>query len=325
MASEKYEVIEGAWTLAPVKSGLLRQIVLAMRPKQWVKNLLLFLPLVFAKGLGDLEKLLAVSAGFSAFCLVSSGIYLLNDVHDRARDRLHPLKRLRPVASGRLGVSHAVAAGLALSLGAAVLAFALSREFGVLVLAYFVVNLLYTESFKHQIILDVLTLGILFTIRVIAGSVLAHVEASYWLLICTFMLALFLGFAKRRHELTLLEREGEGHRRVLAHYSAYFLDQMIAVVTTSTAMAYILYTVSERTFREFGTRSLVYTTPFVLYGIFRYLYLIHRKKEGGDPASVIFSDRALLANLFLWAAAVVAIVYFHADAHVRNFLSVLPR
>jgi 4-hydroxybenzoate polyprenyltransferase len=305
MASEKSELIKEIWTAASLEDFLAE-----MRPKQWLKNLLLFLPLIFAKHLFYFWDGLAVFAGFICFNFTASSIYLINDLFDSSRDRLHPVKKLRPYASGRLQKGEMIAASALLAVISVAFAFVINPYFAFILVLYYLTNLLYSESLKHKVLLDVLAIAFMFSLRVFAGAVLAQVEASFWLLICTFMLALFLGFAKRRHELAVLDGEERNHRAVLKQYSSYFLDQMIAVVTTSTVMSYILYTVSDETYRKFGTRALLYTTPFVLYGVFRYLFLIHRKKRGGDPASVVLSDGGMFVNLVLWGVSVVAILYF---------------
>jgi 4-hydroxybenzoate polyprenyltransferase len=288
---------------------MMQHIFDEMRPKQWIKNTLLFFPLVFSGGLFDGVKLFAVISGFVALCAASSGMYIINDIFDRQHDQEHPIKKKRPIARGDMGIALAIFIAVGLVSFSLIVGFWLQLQFGSIVLCYLIMNVLYSRWLKHLIILDVLVLALFFIIRVIGGALLANVEASFWLLICTFMLATFLGFSKRRHELTLLEKGAPGHRQVLKSYDAYFLDQMIAVVTTSTLMSYILYTVSEETFLKFGTRNLLYTVPFVLYGVFRYLYLIHKKESGGDPVSVMVSDKGMIVNLIAWITTVVIIIY----------------
>lgn len=309
MDSKKIDCIKEVPKVEIARLDAVKNLAAEMRPKQWVKNFLLFLPMIFAKKLFDPSAGSSVMAGFFCFSLTASAVYLLNDVYDLSSDKMHPVKKERPLASGRLKSPQVLALSFILILSTLFFGFFLNRTFGIVLLAYFLLNLLYSEHLKHALILDVLALGLMFNLRVTAGSVLAHVEASFWLQICTFMLALFLGFAKRRHELTLLDRHQEKHRRVLEHYDPYFLDQMMAIATASTVMSYILYTVSEETFRKFGTRALLYTTPFVLYGIYRYLYLIHRKNKGGDPAAVILADKSMILNLVLWVCSVTLILY----------------
>jgi 4-hydroxybenzoate polyprenyltransferase len=280
-----------------------------MRPQQWIKNLFLFAALVFSGHLfmeGDLGR---TAAGFALFSLAASGIYLFNDITDLERDRLHPVKKLRPLPSGRLPVGLAAGASVALLAGGLVGAWLLEPLFGGILLTYVVLNVLYSLRLKHVVILDVMTIAAGFVLRVLAGAAIIAVPTSEWLIICTVLLALFLGFSKRRHELTMLESTADDHRAVLQHYSPYFLDQMIGIVTASTVMSYILYTISDDTVGKFGTKNLIYTVPFVLYGIFRYLYLVHKRDKGGDPTRLALTDRPLLVNTILWICAASAIIY----------------
>ena len=287
-----------------------RSLWIELRPQQWVKNLLVLAPLLFAHQLFAGTALLKALAAFGLFCLVSSSIYLLNDLKDAAQDRLHPKKRLRPIAAGQLRVPVGVAAMavlLLVALGGGVL---LSPPFAALLGAYWVMNFLYSSWLKHEVILDVFVIAGGFVLRVVGGGVAIGVPLSDWLLICTTLLALFLGFSKRRHELTILGHDAASHRQVLSDYSRSFLDMMIGVVTASTVMSYALYTVSEETVRKFHTRALLLTLPFVLYGIFRYLYLVYHRSEGGDPTQTLLSDRPTLVNLVLWAAVATSIIYY---------------
>jgi len=280
-----------------------------MRPAQWAKNLFVLAPLVF----GDLllDQRAAVRAGLAvlAFCCISSAVYLMNDLRDREEDRRHSLKRLRPLAAGTLSVSVAVATMIVLAAAAALIAFYLGVPFVLILGAYLALNVLYTLGFKHMVILDVMSISLGFVLRVEAGGVAVGVEVSRWLFLCTTFLALFLAFSKRRHEITLLAGAASGQRPVLDHYSPAFLDQMINVVTASAVVSYALYAVSPETEKKFGTQDLVYTIPLVLYGIFRYLYLVHQKEGGGSPSDMLQNDRPLLACVALWAVSVAAIVY----------------
>ncbi|MBN2288234.1 MAG: decaprenyl-phosphate phosphoribosyltransferase [Candidatus Glassbacteria bacterium] len=280
-----------------------------MRPVQWLKNLLVFAGLVFAKELGDPGKVALALQAFVVFCLISSAVYLLNDILDRERDRLHPLKRMRPLASGALGPAACLAAALAAVAGAFCWGFFLGLEFMLVGAGYLVLNLLYSWRLKQVVIIDVMALSLGFVLRVLAGTLVIGVYTSPWLLLCTFLLSLFLGFGKRRHELVLLEEEAPEHRDVLVHYSPYFLDQMISIVTTSTLLCYILYTLSPETVRYVGGYSLLYSVPFVMYGIFRYLYLIHRHSGGGDPTQLVLTDRSLLISVACWFACALAVLY----------------
>ena len=288
---------------------MLKLILESMRPAQWTKNLLVFSGLIFAeKFMEPRETGLALQA-FIIFCLLSSSVYLLNDVLDRERDRSHPLKSRRPVASGRLGVRPCLLAALVLVLAAGAWGLRLGPEFLLLGAAYLALNVLYTLKLKHVVILDVMLIGLGFVLRVLAGTAAIGVVTSNWILLCTFLLSLFLSFGKRRHELIALEGVAPAHRDVLVHYSPYFLDQMIAVVTPSTLVCYALYTLSPDTVAHVGSQNLVYSVPFVCYGIFRYLYQIHEKRGGGDPTRLLLTDLSILIAIFCWLAVVALVLY----------------
>ena len=236
-------------------------------------------------------------------------MYLFNDVSDRQADRQHPLKRHRPIASGRLSTRTAlVAAGI---IGAAALqgAVLLSPALGLIAGTYLVLLLLYSAVLKHIVIVDVLAIAAGFVLRAAAGAVAVEVPISQWLLVCTTLLALFLVLSKRRHELTLLAQGATGHRRILEEYSPYLLDQMVAVVTASTLIAYSVYAISPETAERLGTDRLGVTIPFVLYGIFRYLYLVHQKQGGGNPSDMLVHDRPLMTCVALWALVVALLLY----------------
>jgi len=284
-------------------------ILASMRPLQWIKNLFLFAALIFSGHLFIQADLTRTMAGFVFFSLAASGIYLFNDITDIERDRIHPVKRLRPLPSGRLRAGFAAGASVALLAGGLAGAWFLEPGFAGILLTYIVLNVLYSIRLKNVVILDVMTIAAGFVLRVLAGAAIIAVPTSEWLIICTVLLALFLGFSKRRHELTMLESTADNHRAVLQHYSPYFLDQMIGIVTASTVMSYILYTISDDTVAKFGTKNLIFTVPFVLYGIFRYLYLVHKRDEGGDPTRLALTDRPLLANTILWICAASVIIY----------------
>jgi 4-hydroxybenzoate polyprenyltransferase len=288
--------------------GLLGAVLVSLRPRQWVKNLFVFAGLVFA------QKLLTplvwpALAAFALFCALSGAVYLFNDVADRAQDRLHPHKRLRPVAAGTLGPRPALAIATGLFVGSLALGFVLSRGFGLVALAYAVLLVAYSAWLKHVVIVDVLVVAIGFVLRAVAGALAIGVAISGWLLICTILIALFLALGKRRHEYRSLTGNAAAHRPILAEYSEGFLDQMISVVTASTVTAYALYTMSAETVGKFHTRLLPLTLPFVLYGIFRYLYLLYRRDLGGNPSDLLVSDRALLVDALLWMLATLAIIY----------------
>jgi 4-hydroxybenzoate polyprenyltransferase len=284
-------------------------LLVSMRPGEWTKNLFVFAGLLFGQRLTDTAAIVRSISAFTIFCALASVVYLVNDVMDREQDRQHPRKRLRPIASGALQASTALLSAAVLAIGALGAAWWMGVAFGCVATAYVLLLVLYSGPLKHIVIIDVLTIAIGFVLRVVAGAVAVAVPMSPWLLICTIQLALFLGLSKRRHELTLLADGAIGHRRILQEYSPYLLDQMIGVVTASTLMAYILYATSHETAEKFGTSLLGLTIPFPLYGIFRYLYLVHHREGGGSPAELLLNDRPLLACVALWAVAVAVIIY----------------
>jgi 4-hydroxybenzoate polyprenyltransferase len=284
-------------------------LFLSLRPSQWTKNLLIFAALIFAERLFDVRAMVAALAAFAIFCGLSGAVYLVNDVVDRESDRQHPLKKARPIAAGTITVPVALGTAVALAAVALAAAFALSRPLGLVALAYLALQALYSGPLKHLVVIDVLTLSIGFVLRAAAGAAAISVTISHWLFVCTILLAMFIALAKRRHELVLLADEASSHRPILGEYSPYLLDQMIGIVASATLVAYIVYTVSDETTEKFGTEWLGLTIPFPLYGIFRYLYLVHRREGGGSPADLLLNDRPLLACVVLWVAAVVTIIY----------------
>jgi 4-hydroxybenzoate polyprenyltransferase len=295
---------------APITGLSLRDLVLITRPQQWTKNLVVFAALIFSKHLFEIDHVLLVLAGFACFCLVASGCYVINDLRDCERDRQHPLKSLRPLPAGRMSRQTARLLALILMGTGLVGSFILHREFFLLITLYAVLQLAYSFVLKDMVILDVMVIATGFVIRAIAGGVIISVPVSQWLIICTFLGALFLGFCKRRHELVLLEGRATDHREALREYSPYFLDQMISVVTASTVVAYAIYTASPEVRDKLGTDRLYLTIPFVLFGIFRYLYLVHQREEGGNPTQVLLTDRPLLADMLLWIVTATLLLYW---------------
>jgi len=286
-------------------------ILQSMRPQQWTKNLIVFAPLLFSENLSHLPLLLKSIAAFSIFCILSGCVYILNDILDLEQDKRHPLKSKRPLASGALkpGLAGAVLV-LLLVLSFSVSFLLLNRLFIVIAFIYILLQIAYSTYLKHIVIIDVFCIAAGFLLRVAAGAEALQVTFSTWLLFCTILLSLFLALSKRRHELLLLEGDAVHHRRILFEYSPELLDQMISIVTTATVIVYILYTIAEDTVRKFGSDNLKYTTPFVLYGIFRYLYLIHQRNEGGSPEKVLLNDRPILYAVLLYALTVFAVLYF---------------
>jgi 4-hydroxybenzoate polyprenyltransferase len=287
----------------------LRAFAESLRPGQWAKNGFVLAALVFARQLSDSRQILLALAAAADFCILSSAVYLINDVFDLKEDQNNPVKRCRPVASGRLPVRTALLTALFLNLLAFVLAWRLDPGFSLCGALYVALNLAYSGFLKRVMLLDVFVIAAGFVLRVIAGGLVIHVEISSWLIVCTTLLALFLALSKRRHELVVLETAAVSQRRSLARYSAYFLDQLIVIVTASTVMSYVLYTLSDDVRTKFPGKRLELTVPFVLFGIFRYLFLVHRDKEGDDPARLLFTDPVLLTVVLLWAISVVLLIY----------------
>jgi len=281
----------------------------SLRPQQWVKNGFVFAALIFSRSIVDWHRNVRVVVAAFLFCLISSSVYLLNDILDAPEDRKHPRKRLRPLASGRLGVGTAATAAITLGLAALAGAWAIDRTFFFIMAGYGVLNVLYSWVLKRVVLLDVFVISAGFVLRVVAGGVVIHVEISPWLVVCATLLALFLALSKRRHELVVLGKEAGNHRSILSHYSPYFLDQLIGIVTASTVMSYALYTLSSDVQIKFPGKRLDLTIPFVLFGIFRYLYLVHQNEEGGSPTRLFLTDYVLLSVVLFWAASVIFIIY----------------
>ncbi len=286
-----------------------RHLLVSLRPHQWTKNLIIFAGLIFGQRLGAPAAVGRAAGAFAVFCVLSGVVYLVNDVVDREADREHPVKARRPITAGELPVGAAL--GAALVLGAAGLAAAvwLGWSFALVAAAYLGLLALYSGPLKRIVIVDVLTIAIGFVLRAWAGAVVVGVPFSDWLMVLTLMLALFLGFSKRRHEILTLGDRATGHRSILADYSAQLLDQMIAVVAAATLIAYVIYTASPETVQKFGTAQLELTLPFPAYGIFRYLYLVYRKDGGGSPSEALLTDGPLLTAVALWGLAVILIIY----------------
>jgi 4-hydroxybenzoate polyprenyltransferase len=290
--------------------SVILQVLYSLRPSQWTKNVFVFAGLIFGLQLGNPTAVWRACAAFGVFCLLSGVVYLVNDIKDRDADRLHPAKSRRPIASGALSPGQAGIAAAMLTIVALAAAFALGHVFALVAASYLLLLGLYSTTLKHIVIVDVLTIAAGFVLRAIAGVVVVGVEFSHWLLLLMLLGALFLALSKRRAELITLA-DARGHRRILAEYSPYLLDQMISVVTASTLLAYAFYTIDPGTVEKFGTDRLLWTVPFPLYGIFRYLYLVHQREGGGNPSEVLLTDRPILACVALWGAAVILILYGH--------------
>lgn len=281
----------------------------SLRPEQWTKNLLLFAGLLFGGRLLEFGAVITAMAGFAIFSALSGATYLLNDIWDREVDRRHPLKQSRPIASEQLDISTGAWSAAILIAGAVGAAWLLSPRLAGIAAAYVGLLFFYSTTLKHVVIVDVLAIAGGFVLRAVAGAIAVEVPIGSWLLVCTTLLALFLALSKRRHELVLLGEDASRHRPSLEHYSPYLLDQMIAVVTASTLIAYTVFATSADTAQRLGTSRLAFTVPFVLYGIFRYLYLVHQRLGGGSPAEMLLTDRPLLLCVALWAWAVMLLMY----------------
>ncbi|MEN6544545.1 MAG: decaprenyl-phosphate phosphoribosyltransferase [Armatimonadia bacterium] len=290
---------------------LLVDLLKSMRPRQWTKNLLVFAALLFAQKAFDPTAVAEAVEAFVIFCVLAGAMYLINDCLDVERDRLDPIKRHRPLASGRVSVGTAVSAASVLTVAGL---YASLWSGGWLLLAicasYVAITLSYSLFLKHVLIVDVFCVASGFVLRAVAGAAAIRAEISPWLIICTLLLSLFLALAKRRGEIMTLGEEAASHRATLGDYSTELLDQMISVVTASTLMSYALYTISDRTVAMVGSTRLLYTIPFVIYGIFRYLYLVHEKDMGGHPDRALLRDWPLMINILLYALAAGLIIYF---------------
>jgi 4-hydroxybenzoate polyprenyltransferase len=279
-------------------------LLLQLRPKQWTKNLLVFAAFAFSISKVDMgSALLSSLLAFFLFSFVSGCVYILNDFVDREADRQHPEKRNRPMASGKLNPSLAITVGLILLLGSLLIAWMLKPLFAVLLLIYFVLNLAYSLTLKHVVLVDIMIIAAGFVFRALGGGLVIKVDITPWFLLCVFLLSLFLAIGKRRHELILLKNNKGSHRKVLEHYNEPLLDQMSGIVTTSAIMSYSLFT-----FLSGHSIYLMWTIPLVIYGIFRYLYLIHVLGKGGKPESLLYQDRGILTTVVLFGITVIIIL-----------------
>lgn len=314
----------------------IRGLIKSLRPKQWSKNFVIFAGLIFSANFLNPDKVVVSVTAFIIFCGLSGSVYLLNDILDAENDRKHPYKSQRPIASGAVGLLPAglfMACLLVLSLVAAyrlqptlfapvdqslnltpVHSAPIQPSFFLVSLSYVVLMALYTFALKHVVVLDVMIIAMGFVMRAVAGAVVIAVPLSSWLLICTVFLSLFLALCKRRQELVFLVDDASSHRKTLSEYDAPLLDQMIAIVSAACIMAYALYTVSEETVAKFHTTGLLFTVVFVVYGVFRYLYLVHKKDIGGDPAIALLTDAPILVNVCLWGVTCVFIIFFYRGA-----------
>ncbi len=301
--SLRESVVYGRSVISP------KDLAASIRVRQWTKNVLVFAALVFSGRAFDHGSLLRAAAAFGLFCVVSGAVYLLNDIVDVEKDREHPVKKLRPLASGRVSIRAARILLILLTVTGVPLSFALGPAFGALTAGYYILQVAYTLRLKHMVILDVFVISAGFLMRVAAGALAIDVAVSNWILVCTLLLALFLALSKRRHELSLLESQADRHRQSLRDYSPYLLDQMIGVATSATLVTYLIFTLSAETVAKFGS-NMVLTVPFVLYGIFRYLYLVHAKDGGGRPEETLLTDIPLQIDIFAYGIVAILVIYF---------------
>ena len=285
----------------------------SLRPHQWLKNALVFAGLIFSGQVTDAEMLLTALSAFALFCAASSAAYLLNDVLDRKADRRHPLKCLRPIACGRFPVSLAAPACALLATMAIIGGFTIGLAFGSLVTIYLLQNVAYSTFLKKVAILDIMAIANGFVLRAVAGAVAVSVTASPWLVICAMMLALFVACGKRRHEIGLLREHAGDHRVNLTEYTPELLDSMMAVTGCAGVMTYVLYSLSDWAVARYESYALALTVPMVLYGVFRFLYLVHRRGFGGEPSRLFVSDKGLLINGLVWLAMTCFAVYAPAE------------
>ncbi len=283
-------------------------LIKTMRPKQWIKNVFVFAPLVFDKKLIELNYLAKTIAGFVLLCMISGAVYIINDLVDAEKDRQHPRKKKRPIASGQLGTRAAIAAAILIPLVGLTLSFLLAPLFGAILTLYLLIQIAYSFWLKNVVIIDVMLIAAGFLLRVAAGVPLVDAERfSPWLYVCMMLVSLLIGFGKRRHELVLLKENANAHRQSLEEYNLQLLDHAISIVTASTLLAYALYTFSAEGLP--ANHAMMLTIPFVLYAVFRYLYLIHVRGIGGEPEEIILSDRPFQVSILLWGLSVVAVLY----------------
>ncbi len=281
-----------------------------LRPHQWVKNGFVLAPLIFAGKLLHVPSLILGFSAFTVFCIISSGVYAFNDIFDREQDRKHPTKRNRPVAVGEIAVFTATVFGAGLLVTGILGAILIGKTFLLWVVFYLLLQFGYNVAFRNIVILDILSIGMGFVIRAVAGSHAIGVVISPWLILCSLLIALFLGFAKRRQELVFLGGAATEYRSILKEYSVPLLDQLIGIVTAATIVSYAIYTLTPEVTQRLGSRYMILTLPFVLYGIFRYLYLVHVHEKGGSPTKDLLTDMPLLLSVLLWTLTSVALIYF---------------
>ena len=289
--------------------AIFKAILTEIRPVQWIKNLFVFAGVIFSLSFTRFLPIAQSILAFVIFCLAASSVYIFNDLIDKKIDNVHPQKRTRPIAAGKLRTPVALFVSVTLAFIALFLSLLLNYWFLLTVFTYILIMVVYSLILKRIVIVDVIVISVGFVLRAMAGALAIDVAISPWLILTTFLLALFIGLSKRRYEITLLKEDATEHRNTLSHYSLSLLDQMIAVVTASTVVTYALYTMADATYIKFGTRFLGLTIPFVIYGIFRYLYLVHKREGGGSPEKTLLTDKPLLIDILLWGISAIVIVF----------------
>ena len=281
-----------------------------IRIKHWIKNLFVFAPIIFSMYLFDADKLLKSTLAFFALSLISSFSYIINDINDKESDSLHSIKKKRPIAAGKVSKIKALIIGIILACMGFVISFILGKYSIIILIVFFLLHLIYTFFLKKYVLIDVFTIAIGFCLRVLLGSIVIGVGLSHWMLLTTFSISLIFGFGKRRHELELLGSNASNHRINLSHYNKLFLDSLIIICTSLTAISYTLYTIDPGIINKFGTAGLIFTVPFVLYGIFRYLFLIYLKDRGGSPEELVLTDPGIILSIILWLIVILIQIYF---------------
>jgi len=294
--------------MAHVYGSRISAFISVVRPRQWIKNAFVWAPLLFSGQFTKFDLCGKAALIFVSFCIVSGAIYVINDLADRYEDKQHPLKRFRPIASGAISPGTAIIFSMVLIVVGVAVAWYVSWSGVLIVLIYVVMNILYSLALKHVAIVDVMTIAAGFVLRVLGGSVAISVAPSHWLLLCTVMISLFLGFTKRRDELLAAAGQAQNSRVVLRNYNVAFLDQAISMVTSVTVLCYVLYTVDARTLQVFGTRAMLLTVPSVIYGLFRYIYIIYHLEEGEDPTSTLVRDIPTIVNMIIWIVISLIVV-----------------
>ncbi len=292
------------------KMAILKDYVRLLRPNHWIKNIFVFVPLIFSLKLPNLPAITDNMVTFAVFCGVASAVYVFNDIRDVESDRNHPIKKGRPIASGRIGIVHAWIVFFAISAASISVAFTVNLYVGAVVLSYLAMNIFYGLKLKEMVILDVMTIAAGFILRILAGSVAINVYMSHWLLLTTFFISIFMGFAKRRHEIASLGKNATDHRKVLSMYNVKFIDEMTTATAGMSIVFYSLYTIDFEVVSRLGTPNLVYTVPVVVYGLFRYMYLVYVKIEGGDPVDIVLKDAGVISSVAIWFIMIIAFIYF---------------